>query len=189
MQVVKKKLSLVEPTLRTDEGFDYEEGEGLDNDEVEANKAKLPIMLDQQSGQHHMTQEHLSARHRMPVVLHVGRKARCCAGVLLQLMSSLRTVDADMGTALYSLLVAVSSQCCPSMTTLRDCCAGGGLQHGTVLYVEDQVQEFKVQIEVSHKVSKVMASFTALPWQAVCSKERGSSNHCLPLEHWRYSKS
>ena len=43
------------------------------------------------------------------------------------------------------------------MTTIRDCCAGGGLQHGTVLYVEDQVQEFKVQIEVSHKVSNVMA--------------------------------
>ena len=49
--MVKKKLSLVEPTLRTDEGFEYEEGEGLDDDEVAANKAKLPIMLDQQSGQ------------------------------------------------------------------------------------------------------------------------------------------
>lgn len=49
--MVKKKLSLVEPTLRTDEGFEYEEGEGLDDDEVAGNKAKLPIMLDQQSGQ------------------------------------------------------------------------------------------------------------------------------------------
>ncbi len=49
--MVKKKLSLVEPTLRTDEGFEYEEGEGLDEDEVAANKAKLPVMLDQQSGQ------------------------------------------------------------------------------------------------------------------------------------------
>ena len=94
--MVKKKLSLVEPTLRTDEGFDYEEGEGLDNDEVEANKAKLPIMLDQQSGQHHMTQEHLSARHIMPDILYVGRKARCCAGVLQQSMSSVHTVDADI---------------------------------------------------------------------------------------------
>ena len=101
MKVVRSKLSLVEPTLRTDEGFEYEEGEGLDDDEVEANKAKLPVMLNQQSGQHHMTQKNLSARHLMPVVFHVGRKARCCAGVLLQSMSSVRTVDADI---LYSTL-------------------------------------------------------------------------------------
>jgi hypothetical protein len=50
-QVIKVKLSLVAPTLRTDEGFEYEEGEGLDEDEVAANKAKLPIVLNQQSGQ------------------------------------------------------------------------------------------------------------------------------------------
>ena len=103
MKVVKKKLSLVEPTLRTDEGFEYEEGEGLDDDEVEANKAKLPIMLNQQSGQHHMTQEYLSARHLIPAVFHVGRNVWCCAEMLLQSMSSVRSVDADMRTALYSL--------------------------------------------------------------------------------------
>ncbi len=42
---------MVEPTLRTDKGFEYEEGEGLDEDEVAVNKAKLPIVLSQQSGQ------------------------------------------------------------------------------------------------------------------------------------------
>ena len=33
-QVLRKRLSLVEPTIRTDGGFEYEEGEGLDEDEV-----------------------------------------------------------------------------------------------------------------------------------------------------------
>lgn len=54
MQVLKKKLSLVEPTVRTDEGFEYEEGEGLNDDEVADNQAKLPVMLDQLSGQWHI---------------------------------------------------------------------------------------------------------------------------------------
>ena len=49
-QVLKKSLSLVEPTVRTDAGFEYEEGEGLDEDEVAVNKAKLPLPLDQQAG-------------------------------------------------------------------------------------------------------------------------------------------
>ena len=35
--------------------------------------------------------------------------------------------------------------------------AGNGLKHGRILYVEDQVQEFKVQIEILHKVSKRLA--------------------------------
>ncbi len=33
-QVLRKRLSLVQPTIRTDGGFEYEEGEGLDEDEV-----------------------------------------------------------------------------------------------------------------------------------------------------------
>ncbi len=33
-QVLRKRLSLVEPTIRTDGGFEYEEGEGLEEDEV-----------------------------------------------------------------------------------------------------------------------------------------------------------
>ena len=33
-QVLRKRLSLVEPTIRTEGGFEYEEGEGLDEDEV-----------------------------------------------------------------------------------------------------------------------------------------------------------
>ena len=33
-QVLRKRLSLVQPTVRTDGGFEYEEGEGLDEDEV-----------------------------------------------------------------------------------------------------------------------------------------------------------
>ena len=33
-QVLRKRLSLVEPTIRTEAGFEYEEGEGLDEDEV-----------------------------------------------------------------------------------------------------------------------------------------------------------
>ena len=50
MQVLKKSLSVVEPTVRTDAGFEYEEGEGLDEDEVAVNRAKLPLPLDQQAG-------------------------------------------------------------------------------------------------------------------------------------------
>ena len=34
VQVLRKRLSLVQPTVRTDGGFEYEEGEGLDEDEV-----------------------------------------------------------------------------------------------------------------------------------------------------------
>lgn len=68
----------MEPTIRTDGGFEYEEGEGLDEDEVAANSAKLPVAL---------------------------------AGL-----------------------------------------PGGGLGHGAVAYVDDQVQEFHVQIEITHKV-------------------------------------
>ena len=41
--------------------------------------------------------------------------------------------------------------------------AGGGLKHGTVLHVEDQVQEFKVQIEISHKVSQGYGIWWSLP--------------------------
>ena len=52
-QVLKKSLSLVEPTVRTDAGFEYEEGEGLDEDEVAVNKAKLPLPLNQQAGHCH----------------------------------------------------------------------------------------------------------------------------------------
>ncbi|KAK9916527.1 hypothetical protein WJX75_003754 [Coccomyxa subellipsoidea] len=76
-KVLKKRLSLVEPTVRTDGGFEYEEGEGLDEDEVEANRGRLPLMLD-----------------ALP---------------------------------------------------------GGGLGHGMTAHVEDQVQEFKVAIEITHK--------------------------------------
>lgn len=70
----------MEPTVRTDGGFEYEEGEGLDEDEVEANRGRLPLMLD-----------------ALP---------------------------------------------------------GGGLGHGVTAHVEDQVQEFKVAIEITHKVRK-----------------------------------
>ena len=69
----------MEPTVRTDGGFEYEEGEGLDVDEVQANRARLPLMLD-----------------ALP---------------------------------------------------------GGGLAQGVIAHVEDQVQEFKVAIEITHKVS------------------------------------
>ncbi len=78
LQVLKKRLSLVEPTVRTDGGFEYEEGEGLDDDEVAANRAKLPVALS-----------------ALP---------------------------------------------------------GGGLEQGVTAHVEDQVQEFKVAIEITHKV-------------------------------------
>lgn len=81
MQVLKKKLALVEPTVRTDAGFEYEEGEGLDEDEVAANAAKLPIAL-----------------AALP---------------------------------------------------------GGGLGQGVTAHVEDQVQEFKVAIEIVHKVRQL----------------------------------
>ena len=40
-------------------------------------------------------------------------------------------------------------------------CAGGGLKHSTVMYVEDQVQEFHVQIEICHKVSCKQSSCVA----------------------------
>ena len=58
-QVLKKSLSLVEPTVRTDAGFEYEEGEGLDEDEVAVNMAKLPLPLDQQAGHCHALDEHM----------------------------------------------------------------------------------------------------------------------------------
>ena len=75
--MVKKKLSLVEPTLRTDEGFEYEEGEGLDDDEVAANTAKLLVMLDKQSGQR------LSQRKSpMPSALLCKQHASCVKAVL-----------------------------------------------------------------------------------------------------------
>ncbi|CAL8466635.1 g6171 [Coccomyxa elongata] len=76
-KVLRKKLSLVEPTVRTDAGFEYEEGEGLDEDEVAANAAKLPIAL-----------------AALP---------------------------------------------------------GGGLGQGVIAHVEDQVQDFKVAIEITHQ--------------------------------------
>jgi hypothetical protein len=93
--VLKKKLSLVEPTIRTDGGFEYEEGEGLDEDEVAANAARLPVAL-----------------NALP---------------------------------------------------------GGGLRHGAIAYVEDQVQEFHVQIEILHKVaaawhSRKSTDCVALPY-------------------------
>lgn len=89
-QVLKKRLSLVEPTVRTDAGFEYEEGEGLDEDEVAANAAKLPVALSQ---------------------LH-----------------------------------------------------GGGLGHGVTAHVEDQVQEFKVLMEITHKVRPWLLSLSN-SWQ------------------------
>jgi hypothetical protein len=40
------------------------------------------------------------------------------------------------------------------------CDAGGGLKHGSIMYVEDQMQDFKVHIELSHKVRSI-----ALCWE------------------------
>lgn len=41
-QVLKQKLAVNTPNLRTDTGFWYEEGEGLEPDELEDNMSLLP---------------------------------------------------------------------------------------------------------------------------------------------------
>ena len=70
-QVLKNSLSLVEPTVRTDAGFEYEEGEGLDEDEVAVNKAKLPLPLNQQAGHCHPLDEQMkTAVHAQHLPLH-----------------------------------------------------------------------------------------------------------------------
>lgn len=67
--------------MHTDGGFEYEEGEGLDEDEVASNAAKLPIAL-----------------AALP---------------------------------------------------------GGGLGQGVTAHVEDQVQDFKVAVEITHQVRQL----------------------------------
>lgn len=58
--------------------------------------------------------------------------------------------------------------------TLCKSCAGDGLKHGRILYVEDQVQDFKVQIEVSHKVSKRLAIYCGSAIATACGAQRGT---------------
>ena len=103
LQVLKKRLSLVEPTVRTDGGFEYEEGEGLDDDEVAANRAKLPLALS-----------------ALP---------------------------------------------------------GGGLGQGVTAHVEDQVQEFKVAIEITHKVRRRKLFSRCLGWCMYLCLCLGSALH------------
>lgn len=49
-QVVKGRLAVNEPNLDSAGGFRYEEGEGLEEDEVEANAALLPRVLSELPG-------------------------------------------------------------------------------------------------------------------------------------------
>lgn len=77
-QVLKKSLSLVEPTVRTDAGFEYEEGEGLDEDEVAVNKAKLPLPLDQQAGHCHLLNKQMkTAVHAQHLPLQPEDACHC----------------------------------------------------------------------------------------------------------------
>lgn len=49
-QVLRAKLAMIHPTLMTDGGFDYVEGEGLDADEAEDSRKLLPRTLAQLPG-------------------------------------------------------------------------------------------------------------------------------------------
>ena len=78
VQVLKKSLSLVEPTVRTDAGFEYEEGEGLDEDEVAVNNAKLPLPLDQQAGHCQYLDEHIETTvHAQHLLLQPSEGGIC----------------------------------------------------------------------------------------------------------------
>lgn len=48
--MVKGRLAVNEPNLDSAGGFRYEEGEGLEEDEVEANAALLPLVLSELPG-------------------------------------------------------------------------------------------------------------------------------------------
>jgi ubiquitin-like 1-activating enzyme E1 B len=50
VQVLRAKLAMIHPTLMTISGFDYVEGEGLDEEEAEDSRALLPRFLSKLPG-------------------------------------------------------------------------------------------------------------------------------------------